>query len=136
MEGRGGEGRGGEGRGGEGRGGEGRGGEGRGGEGRGGEGRGGEGRGGEGRGGEGRGGGGGGEGTVECVLISDPCMSRLQQCLFVPTKKRSWGWGGGRRVGEKCGRGTLNTPPSNHFISQYLPRGQTHVQSKGHMFLL
>ena len=44
--------------------------------------------------------------------------------------------GMGRRGGVGWGRGTLNTPPSNHFISQYLPRGQTHVQSNGHMFLL
>ena len=44
--------------------------------------------------------------------------------------------GMGRRGGEGWGSGTLNTPLSNHFISQFLPRGQTQVQSKGHMFLL
>ena len=71
-------------------------------------------------------------GAVECFLISDPWCQDHNSAHFPPPRRGARNGEAGGGGGEGWGRGTLNTLPSNHFIRQYLPRGQTHVQSKGH----
>ena len=48
----------------------------------------------------------------------------------------TWGRRGARDGEEGEGEGKDGEEAHSIHISQYLPRGQTHVQYKGHMFLL